>query len=83
MNLRITLKEALTGFSKTVNHLDGEKVLVEFDKIAWPDSILRLEGQGMPIHNSPLDRGALLVKLKLFLPKSLTPKQREIVEKYL
>lgn len=83
LNLRVTLKEALTGYTKTVSHLDGEKVTVESDKIAWPDSILRVEEQGMHIHNSPLDRGALLIKQKLFLPKSLTDKQREIISQYL
>ena len=83
LNLRVNLKEALLGYSKSVNHLDGAKVAVDSDKIAWPDSILRIEEQGMPIHNSPLDRGALLIKQKLFLPKSLTEKQRSIISKYL
>lgn len=83
LNLRVTLKEALLGYSKSVNHLDGARVAVDSDKIAWPDSILRIEEQGMPIHNSPLDRGALLIKQKLFLPKSLTDKQREVIARFL
>jgi DnaJ-related protein SCJ1 len=83
LNLRVTLKEALGGFSKTVNHLDGEKVLVETDNVSWPDSIIRLEGKGMPIHNSPLDRGNLNVKLKLTLPNRLTDKQKELVNQIL
>lgn len=83
MNLRVTLKESLSGFSKNVNHLDNEKVLIEQRGLSWPDSFVRIPGKGMPIHNSPGDRGDLMVKLKLFLPSRLTQEQKEAVSRIL
>jgi DnaJ-class molecular chaperone len=83
LNLRITLKEALGGFSKTVNHLDNEKVLIESKGVSWPDSYVRIEGKGMPVHNSPLDKGNLNVKLKLQLPNKLTEEQKRAIERLL
>lgn len=63
-----------------MNHLDGEKVLIESDTMVWPDSYIRIEGKGMPVHNSPLEYGSLNVKLKLNLPSRLTDEQRRAVE---
>lgn len=83
MSLRVTLKESLSGFAKNVNHLDGEKVLIEQNGVSWPDSYVRIQGKGMPIHNSPGDKGDLMVKLKLFLPSKLTAEQREAVSRIL
>jgi DnaJ-class molecular chaperone len=83
LNMKMSLKEALVGFSKTVNHLDGEKVLVESAGMAQPDTHIMIKGQGMPIQTSPGDKGSLYVKLKLFLPRTLTDKQKEIIQRIL
>ena len=40
--------------------------------------IFRLRGQGVPKLKNPRDRGDLYVKVKIVVPKKLTPKEREL-----
>ncbi|GAB1470150.1 DnaJ C-terminal domain-containing protein [Chloroflexota bacterium] len=45
-----------------------------------PDQIFRLAGRGMPSVKDAKVKGDLYVKLKVQIPKYLTPKQRELIE---
>ncbi|KAJ1504025.1 hypothetical protein HMI54_006614 [Coelomomyces lativittatus] len=75
MNLDLTLCEALTGFSKTVNTLDGRKLKISFDQIVLPDQEVRFQGEGMPIKGTS-NKGDLVIKYKVHFPTSLTLDQK-------
>lgn len=69
--VKITLSEALTGFSRIlVTHLDGRGVRVSSprNKIIKPDETIILRGEGMPIHKHPDEKGDLYVVLALEMP---------------
>lgn len=79
MDMSITLKEALTGFSKTITHLDGHSVVIASDDVVRPGQVMTFEGEGMPVHNVPSQFGALHVKFTIIFPRSLTDGQRNAV----
>lgn len=79
----ISLREALLGFEKTILHLDGHEVVLKSKKITRPLQVRRIEGEGMPHHEVPSEYGHLYVKYKVIFPSSLTPEQKDFVEKYL
>jgi len=47
---KITLKEALLGFTREIKHLDGHFVFVDrTDKVTKPGLMERFKGEGMPV----------------------------------
>merc|ERR1711871_789264 len=82
VDMTISLKEALLGFSRTIKHLDGHEVEVGVPegKITKPWQIIRLRGEGMPVHETPDEKGTLHVKMKIRFPRQLTAEQRAFVE---
>lgn len=45
-----------------------------------PEQVFRLAGRGMPHLKNQKEKGDLFVKLKVQIPKYLSPKQRELIE---
>jgi DnaJ-class molecular chaperone len=79
LTLKITLKEALTGFMKTIKHLDGHDVVIksEAGQIVQPLSTKVIKEEGMPVHEVPSQFGDLHVTFEVVFPKTLTPEVRE------
>ena len=73
--LEISLKDALLGFEKYINHLDGHKVKVSKNSISQQGEVIKIKGEGMPIHNKG-DKGDLFVVLKIKLPEKLDDEQK-------
>merc|ERR1712167_505297 len=71
VEIEISLKEALLGFSKILDHLDDHEVTIAETGITSPGQSRRIKGEGMPVHNFPSDRGDLVVRYKLKMPGSL------------
>lgn len=83
MDMVISLKEALLGFSRTITHLDGHEVVVSSNgRVTKPWQIIRLKGEGMPHHETPDDKGVLHVKMKIQFPRELSDEQRAFVEQH-
>ena len=80
MDMTITLKEALLGFSRKVGHLDSHEVTVKQTKVTTPGEVKRIKGEGMPQHNFPSEFGDLFVKFSIKMPKELTDAQRQAIE---
>jgi DnaJ homolog subfamily B member 11 len=78
--LDISLKEALLGFEKEIKHLDGHTVTVKKNSVAQPGDVIKVRGEGMPVHQSS-ERGDLYVKLNIVFPNQLTEKQKESKKK--
>jgi len=75
----INLVDALTGFSFTIQHLDGRVLYVESHDIIRPGQIKEIRDEGMPIHSRIWDKGSLFIKFNVIFPKKLNSKQlREI-----
>mmetsp|Transcript_5803 Transcript_5803/g.18597 ORF Transcript_5803/g.18597 Transcript_5803/m.18597 type:complete len:373 (-) Transcript_5803:2224-3342(-) len=82
--MKITLKEALTGFVKTFNHLDGHEVEIDrSNDITKPMQTITLRGEGMPVHEVPSLFGDLYVKFEVVFPVALTPDQIDQIKSIL
>lgn len=78
--LDLTLKEALLGFSKIIETLDGKKIKIESSRPVKPGHIITYPNNGMPISKSPGTKGDLLVKIKVEFPSILNAAQKTAIE---
>lgn len=78
--MTISLKEALLGFTKDIIHLDGRKVKIEREEVTQSGFIIKLKGEGMPIHQRSGEFGDLLVKINVEFPKELSEDKILIAE---
>lgn len=85
MDLEITLKEALLGFKKSVQFLDGSpiKITSEPGKFISNGDKMTLKGKGMPFFKRDNNRGDLHIKFDVKFPKGeeFTPEVREELNK--
>jgi len=77
MNHRISLLQALTGFTLEIPHLDGHVVKLARNGVTKPNSVLRIANEGMPKHQAKSERGALYVTISVDFPEVLTETQKE------
>ena len=69
--LTITLKEALTGFERNIEHLDKSNIKINCKSIIGPNTIKRVEGSGFS------SEGALIIKFNIIFPNELTDFQKD------
>jgi len=71
IDYKLTLVEALAGFSFAIKHLDDRELLVKSEKgdIINPDDGRVLEGEGMPQYKRPFDKGNLYIHFTVEFPK--------------
>jgi DnaJ homolog subfamily B member 11 len=81
--MKITLKEALTGFSKTIQHLDGHVVTIKSKKVIKPFQVKQYPNEGMPVHNFPSQFGTLFVKFEIIFPKKLSQEDKNKLKEIL
>lgn len=79
MTLNVRLTDALLGSKYTVRTLDGD-ISVKIPEGISSGEILRVKGKGIP-YEGEKNRGDLLIKVSVELPKKLSGKAKEIVEK--
>lgn len=72
----ISLIDALTGFSREIEHLDGHKVELKSNGVTVPGQILKIEGEGMPVYEKGL-KGDLYVRYRVSFPKELSESQKK------
>ena len=71
---------ALLGGKAQVKTFDGNLSL-NIPAGTQPEQKIRLSGRGMPKLRNPKEKGNLLVKVKVKIPKKLSTEQRELLEK--
>ena len=74
IDLKITLAEALLGFNRTINLLDGKEITIRSPagEISGPDSVFIIPNYGMPVYRTMQKvRGRLFVRAKLEMPKKI------------
>ena len=75
--VKISLKQALLGFEKSILHLDGHKVNIKrLNRITKPGEEEKIKGEGMPLYDYPSEYGELIIKYEVVLPTSLTEEQK-------
>ena len=70
---------AILGGEADVETLNG-KVKLNIPAGTQPEQVFRLAGRGMPSLKNKDEKGDLYVRLKVQVPKYLSPKQRELLE---
>ncbi|MBC7073876.1 molecular chaperone DnaJ [Candidatus Parcubacteria bacterium] len=76
----ISFTQAVLGDELEVPTLEGKKVFLKIPPGTESGTILKIPGKGIP-HFSGHGRGNLYVKLIVKIPKKLTKKQKELLEK--
>ncbi len=69
----------LLGGEVDVETLSG-RVKLKIPPGTQPDQVFRIAGRGMPSVKNPDQKGDLYVRLKVQVPKNLTPRQRHLIE---
>lgn len=70
-HVTITLSEALLGFSRVIlTHLDGRGIKISNPpgKIMKPGNTIVLQGEGMPVHKRPDEKGSLYLMFEIEMP---------------
>lgn len=79
--MRITLREALLGWSQTIRHLNGHKVTISTNSVTKPFQVFKVKGEGMPQREDSASYGDLYVKVEIDFPKDLNDDQYTEVER--
>ncbi len=77
MQFHISLRDALIGFSRTMQHLDGHLVEIAREGVTRPGQVERIAGEGMPQHNYASQHGDLVIEFVVDFPAALTEEQRD------
>jgi len=79
MDATITLLDALTGFRKTILHLDDRFVRFENDSpVTRPGQVIKIPGEGMPVEGRDNVKGDLFVHIVVEFPRSLDHQQQDL-----
>jgi len=72
--IELELSEALCGFVKTIQHMDGRSLKIESPagKVIVPDSLHCIPNEGMPYHGNPFTKGRLFIQFKVNFPDTLS-----------
>lgn len=79
----LDLKEALTGWRRTVTTIDGKQINLDKSGPTQPGSEERFPGLGMPISKKPGQRGDFVIRYKVNFPSSLTAAQKQQLKEIL
>jgi curved DNA-binding protein len=78
-NIQIDLFTAVLGGEVSVPTLSGN-VRLSIPGGTQPEQLFRLSGRGMPRLKNPTQYGDLFARVKVKIPKELTPRQRELFQ---
>ncbi|CUG88240.1 DNA-J protein, putative [Bodo saltans] len=81
--VKLTMREALLGFTKDITHMDGRTIDVSRTGVTQFDTVVRIQGEGMPKHNTPSFKGDLYVTYQFELPTRLTAEMKEVLDEIL
>ncbi|PZO39789.1 MAG: molecular chaperone DnaJ [Pseudanabaena frigida] len=78
--IKISYLQAILGDKISINTVDGKKPLT-IPAGTQPDTVLTLEGLGVPKLGNPVARGDHLIKIKIDIPTKIGSEEREVLEK--
>lgn len=74
---KISLAEALTGYTAQVTTLDGRTLTIPINSVISPTYEEVVKGEGMPIPKEPTKKGNLRIKFDIKFPTRLTSDQKK------
>ena len=77
MNLNVKLTDALLGAEYNINTLDGS-LTVKIPEGVIHGEVLRIKGKGVPLESR--NRGDLMIRINILIPKKLSKQAKNIVE---
>ncbi|KAL3519816.1 hypothetical protein ACH5RR_017965 [Cinchona calisaya] len=80
---KISLAEALTGYTVHLTTLDGRKLTIPINNVIHPEYEEVVPKEGMPIPKDPSKRGNLRIKFNIKFPARLTTEQKSGIKKLL
>lgn len=80
---KISLVEALTGYTVQLTSLDGRNLTIPINSIISPTYEEVVKGEGMPIPKEPTKKGNLRVKFNIKFPTRLTSEQKSGIKRLL
>ncbi|XP_020553664.1 dnaJ protein homolog 1 isoform X1 [Sesamum indicum] len=80
---KISLIEALTGYTVQVTTLDGRNLTIPINNIVSPTYEEVVKGEGMPIPKEPGKKGNLRIKFNIKFPSRLTSEQKTGIKRLL
>ncbi|KAJ0686214.1 putative chaperone DnaJ, HSP40/DnaJ peptide-binding protein [Helianthus annuus] len=80
---KISLAEALTGYTAQLTTLDGRTLTVPITSVISPTYEEVVKGEGMPIPKEPTKKGNLRVKFNIKFPTKLTAEQKTGIKRLL
>ncbi|APA07777.1 hypothetical protein SS1G_00635 [Sclerotinia sclerotiorum 1980 UF-70] len=83
MTVDLDLKEALTGWNRTVTTIDGKNISLDKGGPTQPGSSDSYPDLGMPLSKQPDKRGNFIIKYNVKFPTSLTVEQKRALREML
>ena len=83
VTLKISLIEALTGYTVQLTALDGRNLTIPIKTVISPAYEEVIQGEGMPITKEPSKKGNLRIKFQIKYPNKLTSDQKAAIKKVL
>lgn len=80
---RISLVEALSGYTAYITTLDGRKLTIPINNVIHPTYEEVVPNEGMPIPKDPSKKGNLRIKFNIKFPARLTAEQKAGIKKLL
>lgn len=80
---KISLMEALTGYTVQLTTLDGRSLSIPITSIISPTYEEVVKGEGMPIPKEPSKKGNLKIKFNIKFPTRLTSEQKMGIKRLL
>lgn len=80
---KLSLVEALTGYTVQVTTLDGRNLTIPINAIISPSYEEVVKGEGMPIPKDPSNKGNLRIKFNIKFPSRLTSEQKAGIKRLL
>ncbi|XP_073281135.1 uncharacterized protein [Primulina huaijiensis] len=80
---KISLAEALTGYTVHLTTLDGRNLTIPINNVIHPSYEEVVPREGMPIPKEPTKRGNLRIKFNIKFPSRLTAEQKSGIKKLL
>ncbi|XP_010253745.1 PREDICTED: dnaJ homolog subfamily B member 13-like [Nelumbo nucifera] len=80
---KVSLVEALTGYTVQLTTLDGRNLTIPINSVISPSYEEVVKGEGMPIPKEPSKKGNLRIKFNIKFPSRLTSEQKTGIKRLL